>query len=301
MVGLANVANTAPTYFATAASVNAITPTSLGLGNVANTKPSDLPASDAVLTIFANQNTNLYSAINTKADIVSPNFQGTVSGITKGMVGLANAANTAPSYFATAASVSAITPTTLGLGNVANTKPSDLPASDAVLTIFANQNTNIYSAINTKANIVSPTFQGTVSGITPAMVGQGNLYNTNQTYFTTTVSDEVLNLKAPINNPSFTEVVNTNNVKIYGNTTSNFGVLQHPNNLQLAISSSTQPSFLEVFVSMDANNLYLKAPSGIYCSDISFSGAVSGLTPAMVGLQNVANTAPSYFAPVLSP
>ena len=40
MVGLSNVANTAPSYFATADSVSAITPTSLGLGHVANTAPS---------------------------------------------------------------------------------------------------------------------------------------------------------------------------------------------------------------------------------------------------------------------
>ena len=190
-----NVANTAPSYFASAASVNAITPNSLGLGNVANTKPSDLPASDAVLTLLAGQNANIYSAINTKADIVNPTFYGTVNGITPAMVGLGNVANTVASYFATASSLNAITPANLGLGNVANTKPSDLPISNATLSALAGVSSNIASATAPLAPLANPTFPysatvwqginvsgtstfyGPVNGITPTTLGLGNVAN----------------------------------------------------------------------------------------------------------------------------
>lgn len=48
----------------------------------------------------------------------------------------------------------------LGLGNVDNTSDVNKPVSTAQQT-----------ALNLKANIASPTFTGTVSGITAAMVG----------------------------------------------------------------------------------------------------------------------------------
>jgi len=54
----------------------------------------------------------------------------------------------------------AVTKTQVGLGNVDNTNDSDKPVSTA------QQN-----ALNLKANIASPTFTGTVGGITAAMVG----------------------------------------------------------------------------------------------------------------------------------
>ena len=64
-VGLGNVATTAPSYFASAASVNAINKTSVSLFNVANTKPSDLPFSTATQT-----------ALGLKAPLASPSLTG---------------------------------------------------------------------------------------------------------------------------------------------------------------------------------------------------------------------------------
>ena len=57
---------------------------------------------------------------------------------------------------------------TVGLGNVDNTSDANKPISTATQT-----------ALNLKANIASPTFTGTVSGITKAMVGLGNVDNTS--------------------------------------------------------------------------------------------------------------------------
>ena len=57
----------------------------VGLGNVNNTTDANKPVSTAQQT-----------ALNLKANLASPTFTGTVSGITASMVGLANVANTAP-------------------------------------------------------------------------------------------------------------------------------------------------------------------------------------------------------------
>jgi hypothetical protein len=57
--------------------------------------------------------------------------------------------------------------TAVGLGNVDNTSDINKPISTATQT-----------ALNLKANLASPTFTGTVSGITKAMVGLSNVDNT---------------------------------------------------------------------------------------------------------------------------
>jgi hypothetical protein len=56
----------------------------------------------------------------------------------------------------------------VGLGNVDNTSDSSKPVSTAQQT-----------ALDLKANLASPTFTGTVSGITKSMVGLGNVDNTS--------------------------------------------------------------------------------------------------------------------------
>lgn len=80
------------------------------------------------------------TALGTKAPTDSPTFTGTVSGVTKSMVGLTN---------------------------VDDTSDVDKPISTAT-----------QSALDTKSPINSPTFTGTVSGITKSMVGLSNVDNT---------------------------------------------------------------------------------------------------------------------------
>lgn len=58
----------------------------------------------------------------------------------------------------------------VGLGNVDNTTDAAKPVSTATQT-----------ALNAKANTASPTFTGTVSGVTKAMVGLGSVDNTADT------------------------------------------------------------------------------------------------------------------------
>jgi len=100
-----------------------------------------------------------------KAPINNPAFTGTVSGITKAMVGLANADNTSD---------------------------ANKPISTATQT-----------ALDLKAPLASPTFTGTVSGITKAMVGLANVENTTDANKpVSTAVQSALNLKEEASNKS---------------------------------------------------------------------------------------------------
>jgi len=100
----------------------------------------------------------------------SPTFTGTVSGVTKAMV---------------------------GLQNVDNTSDEGKPVSTATQT-----------ALDPKANLNAPTFTGTVSGITKSMVGLGNVDNTTDAGKpVSTATQTALDLKAPIADPTFTGTV----------------------------------------------------------------------------------------------
>lgn len=99
------------------------------------------------------------AALATKAPIASPTFTGTVSGVSKSMV---------------------------GLGNVDNTSDAAKPVSTAQQT-----------ALNLKANLASPAFTGTPTGITKAHVGLGNVDNTaDSAKPVSTAQQTALDLKA---------------------------------------------------------------------------------------------------------
>ena len=109
--------------------------------------------------------TDLTNALNAKAPLASPTFTGTVSGITKAMI---------------------------GLSNVDNTSDVNKPVSSATQT-----------ALDTKAPLASPTFTGTVSGITKSMVGLGNVDNTTDLLKPiSTATQSALNLKYDASNPA---------------------------------------------------------------------------------------------------
>jgi len=155
--------------------------------------------------------TDLQNALNAKAPLASPTFTGTVSGITKSMVGLSNVDNTSdvnkpistatqtalnlkadinnPTFTGT---VGGITKAMVGLGNVDNTSDVNKPISSATQT-----------ALDTKAPLASPTFTGTVSGITKSMVGLGNVDNTTDLLKPiSTATQNALNLKYDASNPA---------------------------------------------------------------------------------------------------
>jgi hypothetical protein len=146
-----------------------ISASKVGLANVDNTsdlsKPVstatqtalDLKASNTALALKANSTDLLLKAdiadLNLKAPIASPTFTGTVSGIDATMVGLANVNNTSD-----------------------ENKPIS-SATQTALDLKANAS-DVSTSLALKAPILSPTFTGTVSGITATMVGLGNVNNT---------------------------------------------------------------------------------------------------------------------------
>ena len=128
---------------------------------------SDISGAAAIAT---SKISGLDTALDLKAPLASPTFTGTVSGITKSMV---------------------------GLGSVDNTTDAEKPVSTAA-----------QSALDLKAPLASPTFTGTVSGITKAMVGLTNANDTSDLAKPiSTATQTALDLKAPLNSPTFTGTV----------------------------------------------------------------------------------------------
>ena len=123
---------------------NRNTAISTAISNLVDTAPDALNTLNelaAAINDDASYAATLTTALGLKAPIASPTFTGTVAGIDKTMVGLAN---------------------------VDNTTDALKPVSTATQT-----------ALDLKANLADPTFTGTVSGITKTMVGLGNVDNTS--------------------------------------------------------------------------------------------------------------------------
>jgi hypothetical protein len=119
----------------------------------------------AAINDDASYASSITTALGLKAPIASPTFTGTVSGIDKTMVGLAN---------------------------VDNTTDANKPISTATQTALDTK-LNSSTASSTYAPIASPTFTGTVGGITKSMVGLGNVDNTSDVNkpISTAVSSEL--------------------------------------------------------------------------------------------------------------
>jgi hypothetical protein len=99
----------------------------------------------------------------------------------------------------------------VGLGNVDNTSDADKPVSTAT-----------QSALDLKAPLASPTFTGTVSGVTASMVGLGNVDNTSDANKpVSTATQTALDLKANLAAPTFTGTTTTDDLVVDGDFTVN--------------------------------------------------------------------------------
>jgi hypothetical protein len=180
-----------------------------------------------------------------KAPIESPTFTGTVSGITKAMVGLANADNTSdvnkpvstaaqtalnlkaplesPTFTGTPVLPTATTAITQAAGDNSTKLATTAYVESSVIAGTPDATTSARGKIQLagdlagtaasptvpglalKAPIESPTFTGTVSGITKAMVGLANADNTSDVNKpVSSAAQTALNLKAPLESPTFT-------------------------------------------------------------------------------------------------
>ena len=127
-------------------------------------------------------NTSLTNSLDLKSPLASPTFTGTVTGVSKSMV---------------------------GLGNVDNTTDLLKPISTATQT-----------ALDLKSPLASPTFTGTVSGITKSMVGLGNVDNTTDANKpVSTATQTALDLKSPLASPTFTGTPSVPTATVGTNTT----------------------------------------------------------------------------------
>jgi hypothetical protein len=221
----------------------------------------------------ANFSTSITNSIATKAPLADPTFTGTVSGVSKSMVGLGNVDNTSdankpvstatqteldaklnsstasttyapinnPTFTGT---VAGVTKTMVGLGNVDNTSDADKIISDAT-----------QDALDLKAPLANPNFTGTVLGITKGMVGLGNVDNTTDAGKPiSTATQSALDLKAPLANPTFTGTVSGVTKSMVG-----LGNVDNTTDANKPVSTATQTA------------LNLKAP----IADPTFTGTTT--------------------------
>ena len=268
--------------------VAGFTASSATIGDVSNTELQYLNGVTSSIQDQLSSKLGATLASTTYAPLSAPTFTGTVSGITKAMVGLGNVDNTTdankPTSTATQAAldlkaplanptftgtVAGITKAMVGLENVNNT--SDI---DKIISTAAQ------SALDLKAPIASPTFTGTVSGITKAMVGLGNVSNTSDAdKAISTATQNALDLKAPSLSPTFTGTVS-------GITKGMVGLSQVDNTSDASkpISTLTQTALDAKLSSSTASTTYAPIASP------TFTGTVAGVTKSHVGLANVDNT-----------
>ena len=224
--------------------VTGVTATMVGLGNVNNTSDLNKPISTATQAALDTKGSATDLAL--KAPLASPAFTGTVTGVTATMVGLGNVDNTSdlakPISTATQAAldtkgsaadlalkaplaspaftgtVMGITASMVGLGNVDNTSDANKPVSTATQAALDTKGSAVDLAL--KAPLASPTFTGTVSGITSGMVGLGNVNNTSDASKPiSTATQAALDLKATLASPTFTGTASAPTAAFGTNTT----------------------------------------------------------------------------------
>jgi hypothetical protein len=172
--------------------------------------------------------------------------------------------------------------TTLGLNNVDNTSDANKPVSTAT-----------QSALDLKSNIASPTFTGTVGGITKAMVGLSNVDNTTDAGKpVSTATQSALDLKANLAGPTFTGNTSAANLTLTGylNAPASFtidpathgditGTVVIAGNLQV---DGTQTTINSTTVSIDDLNLTLasgaSSSSAANGAGITIDGASASLS-----------------------
>lgn len=240
----------------------------VALGNDSRFSDARTPTSHAIshaaagtdpITISESQVTNLTTDLAAKAPADSPTFTGTVSGITKAMVGLTNVDNTSD------ASKPISTATQTALDGKAST--SHTHAQSDV--------TGLVSALAAKANTSSLATVAT-SGDYADLINKPTIPTVPVTSVAAKTGDVVL-VKADV---GLANVDNTSDANKPVSTATQTALNGKANN----IHSHAITDVTSLQASLDAK-ASLASPT--------FTGTVSGITKAMVGLANVDNTADS--------
>jgi len=209
--------------------------------------------------------TSAQDALNLKAPLASPTFTGTPT-LPTGTIATTQSGGDNSTALATTAYVDAAVTS----GSVADATTSSLGKIQLAGDLGGTASSPTVPGLAVKAPLESPTFTGTVSGITATMVGLGNVDNTSDVNKTiSALTQAALDLKAPLASPTFTGTVSGITATMVG-----LGNVDNTSDANKAISALTQAA------------LDLKAP----LASPTFTGTVNGITKAMVGLGNVDNT-----------
>jgi hypothetical protein len=175
-----------------------LTKSDVNLANVANLSPANLPVSSTT-----------QSALDLKANLASPTFTGTVSGVTKSHV---------------------------GLGNVPNLAAADLPVSSAT-----------QSALGLKANLASPSFTGTVTAPNTNLSSVSSATTSSVLYYNTTSKAVTFGAAPSGGSTSYTGGTSASVTSSSGNFRSGPGQVWNPSahRIQVAPKSSENRSTLE--------------------------------------------------------
>jgi len=160
---------------------------------------TDERAQDAVAAaLAAGTHTNITVTYNDNANSISLTGAQTYSD-ENAQDAVGNAVGTGLSYNDSTGAISVDTTTIQA--RVTNVTDTEIGYLDGVTSAIQTQ-------INDKAPIASPTFTGTVGGITKSMVGLSNIDNTSDANKpVSTATQTALDLKAPIASPTFTGTV----------------------------------------------------------------------------------------------
>ena len=243
-----------------------------------STSIGDVLASE--IALLSGLNSNIQDQIDTKAPLANPTFTGTVSGITKAMVGLtsvddtsdldkpvSNATQTALDFKADLASPTftgtVVLPLTTSIGNV----------SDTEIALLSGVSSNIQNQIDEKAPSASPTFTGTVS-LPNNTITQVHMSDDS------VGTDEIIALS--VTTAKIADAAITNDKLANDSVTTGKIAAGTIVNSDISASAAISQSKIDGL----GDSLDLKAP----LANPTFTGTVSGITKAMVGLDNVNNT-----------
>ena len=214
---------------------------------------------------FTDMDNNLINLKNTAdaaAPSANPTFTGTVSGVTAAMV---------------------------GLGNVNNTSDANKPVSTAQAAAIAVETSRAGAAEALLAPIANPTFTGTVSGVTAAMVGLGNVNNTSDANKPVSTAQAAA-IAVETSRAQAAEALLAPQATTYTKTETDAKIQAvvgaAPAALDTLVEIATQLASDESAAAALTTAVSLKAP----LASPTFTGTVSGITAAMVGLGNVNNT-----------
>lgn len=175
--------------------------------------------------------------------------------------------------------------------------------SDTEIGYLNGVTSSIQTQIDAKAPLASPTFTGTVSGITKSMVGLANVDNTSDLDKPVSNAQQTaLDLKANLASPTFTgnvsmSVLYVDGIEIDPTGASNTQVLKYDSNINkfvpgIASVVANIGDLADVVITSPANNQVLKfsSVSNTWVNATSPGGSSSGLTYSSNIGDNVNNT-----------